>query len=396
MNILYLVPHVPNPTKARSHFQIRGLLEAGHNVTVVTLERSVRDTEYIDRLRQTGCEVVSAQLTNRQALQNSVSAIFHRLPLQARFLWSTTLKREIEQHLSEHSPDIIHVEHLRMAQYGLRLTSNWPVIWDAVDHLTSLYEQTSTRSPSALWRLIARYEAPQLKRYESRLIRHFPVTLVISPHDQRLFQLDNPYSERVRIAPLGLPLSNTDLRPERASSTLIITGALNYQPNVVSVRWFIREIFPLILCQRPDVKLQLVGANPGPTIRALSSPQIEVTGFVPSVLDYLRQSTIALAPIVYGSGTQIKVIEAFMSETPLIATSTALRGLTVTDKEHVLVADNAVEFANAIIQLLADSGLRDQIAASGRHYVEQYHDLTKTTEQLVHIYQAVKAMQARS
>src|SRR5260221_13987343 len=118
MNIVYLVPHVPNPTKVRSHFQIRGLVEAGHQVTVATLIRSAKDVEYANNLKGTGCSVIAVRLARTQAVINSFMAVARGLPLQARFMWSSALIRDIKRSLRANRPDIIHVEHLRMSQYG--------------------------------------------------------------------------------------------------------------------------------------------------------------------------------------------------------------------------------------------------------------------------------------
>src|SRR5215207_4904911 len=120
MKILYLVPHVPNATKVRSYFQIRGLLEAGHEVTVATLRRGPEDGKHISRLQQMGCQVLCVPLTKPMAALNSLSTLPSALPLQAKFMWSEALMRKIESSLQANPPDIVHVEHLRMAAYGLR------------------------------------------------------------------------------------------------------------------------------------------------------------------------------------------------------------------------------------------------------------------------------------
>lgn len=386
MNILYLVPHVPNPTKVRSHFQIRGLLEAGNTVTVATLRRGREDDKHISRLQQMGCQVLWEPLTKSMAAINSFSILPSKLPLQAKFMWSEALMRKIDTHLQSNVPDIIHVEHLRMAEYGMRLTAKWPVIWDAVDHLTSLYRQASTTSSSRLWQLIAKVEATRLTKYEQWLTGQFSKTLVISHQDQKLFQYDNPFEDRIYVAPLGLTLSPEDVKSDRSENTLVITGTLNYHPNIASVRYFVQQVFPLVVQQRPDIQLKLVGANPVSAVTALQSPQIIITGFVPSITDYLKKATIALAPVTYGSGIQVKVLEAFSTATPVVATTTALRGLDARHQEHVLAADDPSDFAAAIIELLSDSDLRQRIGTAGRYYVEQHHDLRATTDNLLNIY----------
>jgi polysaccharide biosynthesis protein PslH len=393
MKVLYLVPHVPNPTKIRAHFHVRGLREAGHEVTIATLERSADDARHIARLREQGIPVISAKLTKPQLALKAASTLLTVLPLQSKLLWSDSLMSAIHVHLKLDPPDIIHVEHLRMAQYGLRLAPDWPVLWDAVDYLSVLYEQAMRSSSSFPLRLISRLEAPRLAIYERWLTGQFPTSIVISSNDLTLFQQNNPFADHVHLVLTGVPITPL---PEsqsqtRAPNVLIITGTLNYHPNVASVLYFVKEIDPLIRQQQPNVHLQLVGANPVPAIKALADDHIEITGFVPSITDYLERATIALAPVVYGSGMQIKVLEAFLTATPLVATSMALRGLDVQHEEHVLIADTLADFAAAVLRLLNDPALRARIGSAGRQYVEQYHDLSVTTARLVEIYQRVIA-----
>jgi polysaccharide biosynthesis protein PslH len=389
MNILYLVPQIPNVTKIRSHFQVRGLTEAGHQVTVATLLRGEDDGKHVRRLQEAGVAVISAPLTRLKAGLNSLSVLPTRLPLQSAYAWSGQLMQAIEAHCAQHPPDIVHVEHLRMARYGLRMARRLPTVWDAVDYLTPLYEQASITSASPLWRIIARLEAARLRHYERWLTGQFPVTLVISRRDLAFFQTDNPHASHVKVAPLGLPIHAIDHSPIRSPNTIVMTGTFNYHPNVASALHFVNEIYPLIRQQRPDVRLQLVGANPTPAIRALHSETIEVTGFVPSIVDYLQQATIALAPVLYGSGMNIKVLEAFLNATPLVATSAAVAGLDVSDGDQLLTADEPAAFAGAVLRLLDDAPLRAKIGQAGRRYIEAHHDIVKTTGHLVEMYREV-------
>jgi glycosyltransferase involved in cell wall biosynthesis len=394
MNILYLVPHVPNPTKVRSYFHIRGLLEAGHKVTVATLRRGAGDDKHLAQLSTLGAGLLVAPLRRQAAAINSLGALLTpQLPLQAQFAWSGQLQGHITAYLHATPPDIIHVEHLRMAGYALPLLRDWPIIWDAVDFLGSLYSQAARTSASFIWRIISGLEAQRLATYEPWLVSQFLRTLVITSADKALFEAAAPaFRDRVRVASLGLPMNYVPGTQTRVPNTIALTGTLNYHPNVASTLYFVHDIFPLILQRHPETRLQIIGANPVPAIQALQSAQISVTGFVPSLFDALSQSTLAVAPILYGSGIQVKVMEAFLTATPVVSTTTALRGLAVTHGEHLLSADTPTLFAEAVVRLLEDEPLRSRLGAAGRQYVEQYHDLNRTTALLTPMYEEVIAL----
>ena len=389
MKILYLVPHVPHPTKVRSYLQIRGLVAAGNDVTVATIARTSHDIDQVKRIEAMGVTVLWAPLQHFQALTNAGAGFLRGRPLQAQLLWSDVLMSKIRQRLASHPVDIIHVEHLRMAAYGLKLAQAWPVVWDAVDSLTSLFQQAMYASDNGIWKLLARIEAPRLARYEPWLTTRFPATLVISPRDQAIFQKASPVPERIHLAPFGTPVAEPAVAKQRAENRLVLTGSMNYHPNISSAHYLIREIMPQVISAFPEVRLQLVGANPPASIQGLASDHIEVTGFVASVTDYLREATIAVAPVTYGSGIQIKVIEALLAETPLVATTTATRGLELEHGKHVLIADTPEAFAGAIRILLSDPALRARLAAEGRQFVEKNHNLSHTTANLIRIYEEV-------
>lgn len=386
MHILYLVPHVPNPTKIRSYMQVYGLHRAGNRVTVATLQRSAADEKHIQTLRDAGIEVLSVNISKWRLLLNVMMVMPTKQPIQARIMWSPELLAKIESYCDEQQPDVIHVEHLRMAAYGLKLKERFPLVWDAVDYLTLLFEQTARQSSSFMWRVIAGIESPRLPAYERWLTAQFLMTLVISNRDQRGLERDNPYAQRIRVVLLAVEVLPYTPK-SRETNTLIFTGTMNYHPNVSSALFFVHEILPRIQAVRPDIKLWLVGAHPVPAIQALQSPSIEVTGFVPSVVDYLQRATIAVAPVTYAAGMQTKVLEAFLTGTPLVATSKAVENLPVRDGEHLRIADTPQDFADAVLKLLQAPEQLTRLGEAGNQYVTRHHDIEHITQELIQHYQ---------
>jgi len=189
MKILYLVPHIPNPTKARSWYHILGLLDAGHQVTVATLERGAADAARLTRLSESGAGIISARLSRPQMALNALQSLANGRPLQADLLWSETLLRAVIDYVRREQPDIIHVEHLRMhvehlrmAAYGLRLRELRPVIWDAVDYLSPLFARAATNGQGLPFRLASGIEAQRLPAYERWLTGQFPRTRAVPTH----------------------------------------------------------------------------------------------------------------------------------------------------------------------------------------------------------------------
>ena len=151
----------------------------------------------------------------------------------------------------------------------------------------------------------------------------------------------------------------------------------------------INEIMPQVWAHKPQVRVQLVGKDPpaGLRARAEADSRIEVTGTVPLMPEYLRQASLAVAPVPYGAGIQNKVLEAMACGIAVVASPQAVSALAAVPGRDILVGETAEQQANAILRLLGDANLRGQVGRNGRTYVESHHDWEKIVVQLEGVYQ---------
>jgi glycosyltransferase involved in cell wall biosynthesis len=133
------------------------------------------------------------------------------------------------------------------------------------------------------------------------------------------------------------------------------------------VEYFCREIWPAVVAAFPDARFQIVGRNPHPRVRRLASAEVDVTGTVASVTDYLRSATVVIVPLRIGGGTRLKIFEAMAMAKAMVSTSIGAEGLDVTSGRELLIADEAQAFVACILQLLRNPELRrryEQAAAA--------------------------------
>ncbi len=153
---------------------------------------------------------------------------------------------------------------------------------------------------------------------------------------------------------------------------------------------FTQEIFPLIQAARPGVKLSIVGKDPPGDIQRLAdNPSITVTGTVPSILPYLQNASVAVAPITYGAGIQNKILEAMACGTPVVTYPRAIASLAARPDQDILTAENPHAFAEQVIRLLEDTARNTAIGQAGRLYVERHHHWETITASLEEVYQDV-------
>jgi glycosyltransferase involved in cell wall biosynthesis len=161
------------------------------------------------------------------------------------------------------------------------------------------------------------------------------------------------------IPPLGRPASDLP-------DSIVFVGGFKHDPNIDAVRYFCREIFPLVRAQVPAARLLIAGSDPPPSVRQLAGEQVEVLGFVPDLASTLRAAIVSVAPLRYGAGLKGKVGEAMSFGLPVVTTSVGAEGFGLEHGTHALVADRAVDFATAVIRLLKTPELRQRIGSQAR------------------------------
>lgn len=204
---------------------------------------------------------------------------------------------------------------------------------------------------------------------ERAWLPRFTQVLVTSAPDAKLARERAPQA-RVTVYPNAVPLVPVPTRvPDQA---VVFSGNLEYHPNISAVRFFRQEIWPLLREQWPALVWRLVGKNPHAIQTWISDDsRIEVRGPVDDAVSELARSQVAVAPILAGSGTRLKILEAWAAGVPVVSTTLGAEGLPVRSGEHLLLADSRVEFARAVSELLQDENLRVKLAAAGRRLVEK-------------------------
>jgi glycosyltransferase involved in cell wall biosynthesis len=191
--------------------------------------------------------------------------------------------------------------------------------------------------------------------------------LVTSEDDRRRIQ--HPHAI---VFPNALPET---ARPSVAESDCIIfSGNLEYHPNVEAVRWFHSHVWPRIRERALGTMWKLVGINEH-AVRSIvmGDDRIQITGPVDDAVAALAEAKVCVVPLLSGSGTRFKILEAWAAARPVVSTSLGAEGLGAKHEQHLLIADNVDAFADAVIRLLNDPALRQRLGDAGRDlYVENF------------------------
>lgn len=404
MKIAFLTPYTPSPIRPRPFRFLETLAKNGHVVALFAVWTDSSERDSLRRLEDLGIRVTATRLTRQRSLWNSIRGLFSHIPLQARYSWEPHLAAQWIKGIRESDFEILHVEHLRGAQYGLHiqnaLPATTPIVWDSVDCISGLFQRASENSASLKHRFITRVEYPRTRAYEAKLLRTFQETIVVSESERRaLLALPNTTNlsaqEHIHIVPTGVDTDSFVRQSDmREPATLIFTGKMSYHANLTAAYFLLNEIMPRVWSQRPDVRVMIVGAEPPAKLQALAAAQqgrAIVTGMVPDIQPYLERATIAVAPIVYGAGIQVKILEAFAMQTPVVATSVAAVPLEARDEQELLTAADAATFAAQILRLLDSPTLQQTLTKNGRRFVEDNFSIHSCVNRLERVYHTALA-----
>jgi glycosyltransferase involved in cell wall biosynthesis len=168
---------------------------------------------------------------------------------------------------------------------------------------------------------------------------------------------------------------------------MVFTGSMDWLPNEDAIKYFMREIMPMIKKKVSDAALTVVGRNPPPALVELSKedPSLIITGRVEDVRPYIEESAVYIVPLRIGGGTRLKIFEAMAMERAVVSTTVGAEGLPVSNGIDLLVADEPAAFANAVITLLTNSSYAVQLGQRAASIVRQNHGWRQVTDSFVSI-----------
>lgn len=396
VRILFVAPYPVSRIRTRAYGFVSQLAKL-HDVTVCALCSGERDFVDMQDLQREGVAITAVKEKRSWQYLRSLHALSTQLPLQVAFGAAPGLRAAISQQLISRRFDLLHVEFVR-ALGALPDSLPIPVVWDAVDCISRLYEQGARFSATPMLRIIGQDEARRTRVYERQQLRRFRHVLVTSERDrQALLDLAEDSSDaattaalaEITVLPHGVDQQYFQryIGPRRPE-TLIFSGKMSFHANVAGALHLVERILPLIWEQRPNARLIIAGSDPPARVRQLASdPRIEVTGYVPDLRPYIAQAQVAVCPLPYAVGIQNKVLEAIALGTPVVASSSAVAGLRAVAGHDLLVADTPASFAALVLRLLDDNVLWNRLAEGGMRYLAIHHNWEFILRQLTSLYE---------
>ena len=210
------------------------------------------------------------------------------------------------------------------------------------------------------------------------MLRHADLVYCCSAQDaERFREITSNRGAKLVVVANGVDTRHFQVIPAAAGTpTLLFMGTAGYPPNDDAVHWLVIEILPLVQSQLPGIRVVLAGRNAsqhwGQYVNEVS--RLEVASDVPDMRPWLEKATVCVVPIRSGSGTRLKILEAMSCGRPVVSTTMGAEGAEVVDTQHLLLADSASTFADAVVRLIGDKSAQDHLVRAGRQLVKNRYD----------------------
>lgn len=364
--------------KLRAYYQLVDLAKVFDIHLICTSEKEIQKNDYEKVLKL--CKTVHVfKLKKVNLFFNLCWAIFDSKPFQVRFFYQKWIQKEINQILKDLQPSHIYCQLIRSSEY-IKNYHSCPKTLDYMDALSKGME----RRIDHVWGIkkwIFSSENKRLAKYERLIFDYFENHTIISKQDRNYIM--HPQREKITLVPNGVDNQFFETFSAEKKFDLVFTGNMGYPPNIDAAMLIEKEIVPELSARGLSLKCLISGANPHPSLKAESTANFQVNGWVEDIRESYASAKIFIAPMMIGTGLQNKLLEAMAMGLPCITSTLANNALLAKPEKEILIANDPKTFAKQIERLLNDPVLYKNVSEAGRQFVKENYQWSSANAVLV-------------
>jgi len=357
--------------RIKSWNMLKYLSERHQTSLACVIKYGTQDIETFKKLIDLNYFFYQEATHNVRSAGNLIKSYIAGIPINVYRNKQPALARQISQVANDF--DVILLDHFESAQF-VPASFKGKVVFHA-HNATYLMWERFTRSDAALsYRIATAIETSRIKRYERDLCRRADIVFAAPNDIEHLVAIGAERSKCKVTYHLGddSQLTLQDMIFKETSKQLLYVGTLNWEANIDGLLWFFESIWPDVLEKDPDIVLKIVGKNPDPSLieAAKDLRNIEFTGFVEDLEPLYKQSRVFIAPLRYGSGIKVKVLNAMCRGIPVVTTAIGAEGLDVQSGKHLTISHPLINMSNDILNLINNEALWKTTSVQSREIVK--------------------------
>ena len=336
------------------------------------------------------CHFYAERLVKKRSPANLIKSGLRGMPLSLYRSNSPAFKKHIAAIAGGY--DILFLDSYLMGQYVPEGYTG-RVVLHAHNAEHVIWRQYACLKKNPLKRALILREAAYIRDYERRICGRAHAVLAAPGDRKNLEKIGADAGKFYETLHLGDErlLRLRDIEFEETGEALLSIGSLGWAPNDDGLVWFIRHVWDQLREQHPGLRFYIVGAGAGPLLRRLCGERrnIVLAGFVEDLEQYYARCRVFVAPLRFGSGMKVKIVNAFYRGIPVVTTPTGAESLDVQHMQHAAIADTPETMAQLCSLLLRDRSAWERLRNNSRHLAARRYTWQRVFDSLE------KALQGR-
>ncbi|MEO7174334.1 MAG: glycosyltransferase family 4 protein [Saprospiraceae bacterium] len=334
-------------------------------------------------------------LDNRIRLKDALSNLFSKDSFHISRFISPTFEAKLIELLTANSYDIILLESLYMAPYIpiIRANSKAIVVQRSHNVEYEIWERVGKQNASFLKSKYILHLSRKLKNYEIAQLNQYDLLLAMSDRDLSVFK-GLGFTGSSMVVPIGLEMANY---PEKVPDftkhlSIAFIGSLDWIPNQEGLDWFLKEIWPDLSANYPNLTFHIAGRNIPPYYRDLQVPQVIIHGEVESAIDFMLQHQLLVVPLFSGSGMRVKILEALALGRIVISSTIGAEGIDAKPDSEILIANAKEDYLRAVDSIKNDHAKAIAMSSAAQAFARKnYSNLVIATKVLEALEDLIKS-----
>jgi glycosyltransferase involved in cell wall biosynthesis len=396
MNILQICNKVPFPPKDGGCIAMnnltQGMIEVGHNVKVLAIntKKHFIDIEKLPRTYRSKTNIEGIFIDTNVKIPRAFLNLFSTKSYNIERFYSKTFEQKLIELLKSETYDIIQLESLYVSIYVdvIRKYSKAKIVLRAHNIEYKLWEHAARSAKNPLKKVYLNLLAKRLKRYELNSLPSFDAIISITKKDEDLFKITG-FVNAIGTFSFGIDFkkSSENNSPVVEYPSVFHIGAMDWQPNIEGVDWFLNKVWGILNIKHPHLKLYLAGRNMSDRMKHLNKPNVIIVGEVENAKNFIQSKAVMIVPLLSGEGMRVKIIEGMALSKTIVTTSIGAEGIDCKNNTHCIIADHPNEFAEAISKCISDKIFYDEIGKNAKLLAFQQYNNDDICKRLTQFYQ---------
>lgn len=401
MKFLLVKSRLPYPIRAGEDLVDYGIIKAlaeKHEITLIApVFNSSEIALALPELEKYCHRIIPVAVPHKsdvmKRLRREYNFFIKKIPLEVSDNSSAALLEAICQILESEIFDLCEIEYWFLGDYARRIPAACPMVLLEINSIYTDWKRASVIRPMPIRRYIRNWFSShtRMSEFEAGVCRLFDWVSFLSSADLEVVKTNGGIKNSACVIPVPYPIrAVSKIKEKTINNGILFIGGMRTPYNIDSVRYFCREILPLIKLRIPNANCTVIGTLPDIRVsRELERLGVKFSGFQEDLYSHMRTFDVLVAPVKCGSGVRTKIIEAFSQGMAVVSTSMGIEGLLVSPGEDLLVSDTPEEFAASVIRLLTDNEYRQRISTCALERFKGTYSYEVVSKSTIEVYEMI-------